>query len=122
MSIVTGVASLEKCLQWSLFYLSWIYSHYAPGDTYLAVIPGQDVGIPEYAIVDWEYKMNFLNFLTWRLVATPRVYIESILVESMEHRSVLQLCPILGTPVLANTPSMFRSEYCTAATANEEGP
>lgn len=48
---------------------------------------GKDVGIPKFATLNWEYSANPLNPLTWRILTTPRVYIDNVIVESMEHRS-----------------------------------
>lgn len=62
-------------------------TYYEPGEQYTSVIPGTDVSIPKYATLNWEYKTNPLNPLTWRILASPRVYIDFIIVESMEHHS-----------------------------------
>lgn len=53
---------------------------------YSAVIPGQDVGIPDTVVLNWEYRTNPLNPLTWRIVS-PRVYIQHIIAESLEHNA-----------------------------------
>ncbi|GAB0094042.1 pancreatic triacylglycerol lipase [Sergentomyia squamirostris] len=84
---------------------------YEPGHKYVTVMPGKDVGIPKYAIVNWEYKTNPLNPLTWRVIS-PRVYIEYIIVESLEHKSSLRLCPMFNNPVVADTENVFRHDYC----------
>lgn len=86
--------------------------YYEPGLEYTAVTPGRDIGIPKYAYLEWEYKANPLNPLTWRILTTPRVYVEYITIESLEHRSKLKLCPIFGTPVQADTENLFKDEYC----------
>jgi len=49
-----------------------------------AVIFGHDIGIPKYATLHWEYKTNPLNPLTWRIVSSPRVYIEYITIQTLE--------------------------------------
>lgn len=61
--------------------------YYEPGLEYTAVTPGRDIGTPKYAYLEWEYKANPLNPLTWRILTTPRVYVEYITIESMEHRT-----------------------------------
>lgn len=61
--------------------------YYEPGYEYTTVVPGRDVGTPRYAMLEWEYKANPLNPLTWRILSTPRVYVEYITIESLEHRS-----------------------------------
>lgn len=87
-------------------------SHYEPGKNYTSVFPGRDVDIPQYVIVNWEYEMNFLNILTWRLLERPRVHIDYIIVESLEHKSSLKLCPVFKTPVATGSPLTFRNENC----------
>lgn len=64
-----------------------IPTHYEPGLNYTSITPGSDVGIPKYATLNWEYKTSLLNPLTWRILSAPRVYIDYIIVESMEHKS-----------------------------------
>ena len=59
---------------------------FEPEKVYSAVVPGQDVGIPEAVILNWEYRTNPLNPLTWRIVS-PRVYIQHIIAESLEHNA-----------------------------------
>lgn len=86
--------------------------YYEPGYNYTAVMPGRDVGTPEQAILSWEYKSNPLNPLTWRILATPRVYIDSIMVESLEYNSKLMLCSMYKEPVAADSGVLFRNEYC----------
>lgn len=88
------------------------FSHYEPGKNYTSVIPGKDVGIPQYVVVNLDYDMNILNILTWRILERPRVHIEYIVVESLEHKSSLKLCPVFQTPVVAGTPLAFRNENC----------
>lgn len=51
------------------------------------MLSGKEAGIPKLVRLNWEYKTNPLNPLTWRILATPRVYIKYIEIESMEHNS-----------------------------------
>lgn len=71
----------------SHFPIAYRSRFYEPGFEYTAVAPGRDIGIPRHASLEWEYKANPLNPLTWRILSTPRVYIEYITIESLEHRS-----------------------------------
>lgn len=61
--------------------------YYEPGLKYTTVVSGQDIGIIEYATLSWEYKANPLNPLTWRILASPRVYVDHIILESLDHRT-----------------------------------
>lgn len=69
-----------------VIYFLRFYRSFEPEKMYSAVIPGRDVGIPESVVLNWEYRTNPLNPLTWRIVA-PRVYIQHIIVESLEHNA-----------------------------------
>lgn len=62
-------------------------TYYEPRKNYTAVVAGKEIGIPKYATLNWEYKTNPLNPLTWRLLTSPRVYVESVIIESLEHKS-----------------------------------
>lgn len=68
------------------FILFHFYRNFEPESVYSAIIPGADIGIPDTMFMNWEYRTNPLNPLTWRIVA-PRVYIQHIIVESLEHNS-----------------------------------
>lgn len=57
---------------------------YAPGKTYMNVLPGEEVGVPISATLEWEFKTSFVNPLTWRLLSNPRIYISTVIVESLE--------------------------------------
>lgn len=68
-------------------YFSEEAEYMEPGQTYAAVMAGRNVGVPTHATLNWEYRTNPLNPLTWRILATPRIYVDYIVVESMEHNS-----------------------------------
>ncbi|XP_053697813.1 pancreatic triacylglycerol lipase-like [Sabethes cyaneus] len=86
--------------------------YFEPSKNYSAVMAGKDVGLPKKAFLSWEYKTNPLNPLTWRLLAAPRVYVEYMIVQTLEHRSRQKLCPRLHTPVHADRDNEFRLDYC----------
>lgn len=58
--------------------------YYEPGSTHTMVMPGDVVGKPEAVEISWEYRTSVFNPLTWRLLHTPRVYIDSLTIESLE--------------------------------------
>lgn len=66
--------------------------YYEPGSTHAVVLPGDVVGKLEAVEISWEYRASVFNPLTWRLLHTPRVYIDSLSVESLEaaHRYVYE--------------------------------
>lgn len=76
----TGVENSTETM-----YLSEMASYMEPGKTYAAVMAGRNVGVPTHATLNWEYHPHLLNPLTWRILATPRIYVDHIVVESMEY-------------------------------------
>lgn len=58
--------------------------YYEPGSTHTVVLAGDVVGKPEAIEISWEYQASVFNPLTWRLLHTPRVYIDSLTIYSLE--------------------------------------
>ena len=58
--------------------------YYEPGSTHAVVLPGDVVGKLEAVEISWEYRASVFNPLTWRLLHTPRVYVDSLTIESLE--------------------------------------
>jgi hypothetical protein len=60
--------------------------YYEPGSDHQVTIAGAPVGKLESAILRWEYRTNPLNPLSWRFIATPRIYISWMHIESIEEK------------------------------------
>lgn len=58
--------------------------YYEPGSTHTAVLSGDIVDQPNSVEITWEYETSVFNPLTWRILTTPRVYIDSVIIESLE--------------------------------------
>ncbi|XP_020804936.1 pancreatic triacylglycerol lipase [Drosophila serrata] len=88
--------------------------YFEPGYEYKALVAGRDVREPEYAIVNWEYPTSILNPLTWRILSSPRIYLEYVLIEAMESSELyLKLCPQHEGAILAGAENVLRSNYCS---------
>ncbi|XP_037937088.1 pancreatic triacylglycerol lipase-like [Teleopsis dalmanni] len=86
--------------------------YYEPGFEYSALVPGKDLRDPAFATVFLEYQTNILNPLTWRILASPRIYLDYIIVESLEFKNIyLKLCPLDGSAVLSGE-NVFHAKYC----------
>jgi hypothetical protein len=74
--------------------------YYEPGSEHRVTVPGDPVGKLESAILRWEYRTNPLNPLTWRFIATPRIYIGWMKIESIEERDRFVLFSLLPQFIL----------------------
>lgn len=71
--------------------------YFEPGTNHTYLTIGEDVQDISTIMVEYRFKQT-LNPLTWRIF-TPRVYIEFIEIESMEHNWALKVCPHHQLPV-----------------------
>lgn len=85
---------------------------YEPGRNYTRVLAGTSVGKPRKITLTWEYNTSFLNPLTWRILNSPRVYVEYIILQSLEYRTKIRLCPHYNKPVTENVESLFTQDNC----------
>lgn len=67
--------------------LTPVPQYYEPGKNYTSMTIGDDVPTPKFVTLIWDYKTNPINPLTWRILASPRLYIEFIVLETMEQHS-----------------------------------
>lgn len=85
MSII--IHSLQRTIETEKLPFTEAPMFYEPGRNYTSITPGKDVGVPRYATLNWEYRTNPLNPLTWRILSSPRVYIDYVILETLEHQS-----------------------------------
>ncbi|XP_039961504.1 pancreatic lipase-related protein 2 [Bactrocera neohumeralis] len=88
--------------------------YFEPGFEYSALVTGKGVPDPaSYASVYWEYQTNFLNPLTWRILSAPRIYLDYIMIESLEYPDMqLKLCPLNENAVISGTENILQEKYC----------
>lgn len=87
--------------------------YFEPGYEYTALVPGRDLQKPGHASVYWEYQTNILNPLTWRILSAPRIYLEYILIESLESSDTyLKLCPLHEGAILSGAENVLHTAYC----------
>ena len=83
---------VSKCVdcyiscRFSKFICSFRVQYYEPGSEHQVIVPGEPVGKLISAILQWEYRTNPLNPLTWRFFLTPHIYIDWMEIESIEDR------------------------------------
>ncbi|KAL6257487.1 hypothetical protein P5V15_011057 [Pogonomyrmex californicus] len=92
--------------------LSSTSKYYEPGSTHTIVLPGDIVGKPYAAEVTWKYQTSVFNPLTWRLLHTPRAYIDSLAIKNLESNYGIIVCPDNTKTLIANEPKVLTSENC----------
>lgn len=60
--------------------------YHQPGVIYTALVAANEVPSIKYVEVEWNYQTNVFNPLTWRIIASPRIYITEVTVRSLETR------------------------------------
>ncbi|XP_076160509.1 pancreatic lipase-related protein 2 [Ptiloglossa arizonensis] len=98
--------------------LSSNLKYYEPGSTHTVVLAGNVVGKPEAVEISWEYQTSVFNPLTWRLLHTPRVYIDSLVVDNLETSHGITVCPDGTKTIIANEPKLLTTKNCGNANLN----
>ncbi|KAK9303172.1 hypothetical protein QLX08_004964 [Tetragonisca angustula] len=86
--------------------------YYEPGSTHAVVLPGDVVDKLEAVEISWEYRASVFNPLTWRLLHTPRVYVDSLTIESLEAAHGITVCPDETKTLVANEPKILTTDNC----------
>lgn len=58
--------------------------YHEPGRTYTGVVAADEVHRLKAVEVEWRYESSLMNPLTWRILATPRIYVAEVVVEALE--------------------------------------
>lgn len=86
---------------------------YHPGDIEKKLVALKDTGHPPISvIVEWKYETNLFNPITWRLLKSPSIYVETLKLSSIEYNTDITVCPKLNKPVVANLPTIMKTKYC----------
>ncbi|XP_055383035.1 pancreatic triacylglycerol lipase [Condylostylus longicornis] len=87
--------------------------YFEPGEEYVSVVPGKDIQNPTHATITWDYQTSLLNPLTWRIVSTPRIYVDFILIESIENpKFEMKLCPQMDSPIISGSDNILEINKC----------
>lgn len=108
----------EKEKKSERIHLSPHSKYYEPGSTHTVVLPGDVVGKPETIEISWEYQASVFNPLTWRLLHTPRVYIDFLTIYSLESSHGITVCPDATKTLIANEPKILTTKNCQNAESN----
>lgn len=94
----------------SKFLLNQYSVFFAPGTNHTFLAVGEDAENVKNVIVDYKHKQT-ANPLTWR-VFTPKIYLEFIVIESMEHGWKIKLCPHHSLPISSGEGVTFTEDSC----------
>jgi pancreatic triacylglycerol lipase len=94
----------------SKFDINQVPVYFGPGTNHTFMAVGEDAVNVKSAIVDYKYKST-ANPLTWR-VFRPKIYLEFVAIESMEHNWRIQLCPHHSLPISSGEGLEFTEEAC----------
>lgn len=86
--------------------------HFAPDKNFTFLAIGDEIDDIKSVVVDYKHKST-ANPLTWR-VFTPKIYLEYILIQSMEKSDSLEikLCPSHEMPISSGDGVLFKEESC----------
>lgn len=60
--------------------------YHEPGATYTAVVASDEIPLLKAVEVEWQYHSSMFNPLTWRILASPRLFIAKVKVEGLEMK------------------------------------
>ena len=84
-----------------------------PGTVYTSVQPGFYLKIPLNVVkVQFTYQTSLVNPLTWRILTTPKIYLDYVRVDLLETKESLLVCPIHKKPLISLKPQIMYSSYC----------
>lgn len=86
--------------------------YFEPGFEYTTLVAADYVSEPTYATVQWEYSTNLLNPLTWRIISSPRIYVDYIEIQSLETGILYKLCPGYDEPIIAGNENILQINNC----------
>ncbi|XP_070507866.1 pancreatic lipase-related protein 2-like [Chironomus tepperi] len=94
------------------FLLNQQSIHFAPGKNFTFLAIGDEIEDIKSVVVDYKHKST-ANPLTWR-VFTPKIYLEYILIQSMEQSDSveLKLCPSHESPISSGEGLLFKGDSC----------
>ncbi|XP_064104797.1 pancreatic triacylglycerol lipase-like isoform X3 [Macrobrachium nipponense] len=65
---------------------------FEPGNVYTFMIGTPDLGEIKWALLEWTYVTALYNPLTWRFLSQPSVYVNRIIIDSIEMQQRYEFC------------------------------
>lgn len=60
--------------------------YHEPGVNYTAVVASDEIPLLKAVEVEWQYHSSMFNPLTWRILASPRLFVANVKVEGLEMK------------------------------------
>ncbi|CAH0555316.1 unnamed protein product [Brassicogethes aeneus] len=90
----------------------FVNGYYGPGDYFQKVIVADEVKDLRAVEVTWKYTSSLFNPLTWRILTNPKIFLDEIIVDSLELQKSLRVCPKNKMPLLNGIPQLMIPSYC----------
>lgn len=92
------------------FVLNQYSVYFAPDTNHTFLATGDNAEDVKSVTIYYKYKST-ANPLSWR-VFTPKIYLEFIVIESMEHVWSMKLCPHHSLPISSGEGLVLTEEAC----------
>lgn len=92
--------------------VGFVSGFHEPGGLYMAVVATDSVPHLRAVELEWRYNSSLFNPLTWRILATPRIYLKKITVEALENEESITVCPKWQKPLANGVPQLMIPSYC----------
>jgi len=86
--------------------------YHEPGSVHTSVIAADYVKNLSAVEVEWDYNVSVFNPLTWRILTSPRLFIDKVTVESLESGKKVTVCPKAHKPLINGISQLFLEAYC----------
>ena len=84
--------------------------YFSPGSNHTFLSIGEAMEEIETIMVEYKFRQT-MNPLTWR-INSPRIYIEYLVIQSMEHNFHVKFCPHHKLPILEDKGVIFKQDSC----------
>lgn len=62
--------------------------YHGPGSVHTAVVAADEVPAIKFVEVEWKYDSSMFNPLTWRIFASPRIFVTEVTVRVLETQQL----------------------------------
>ncbi|CAG9830045.1 unnamed protein product [Diabrotica balteata] len=92
--------------------IGFISGFHEPGGLYTGVVATDSVPHMKAIEIEWKYNSSLFNPLTWRILTTPKIYLNKITVDALEISQSITVCPKNYMPLANGIPQLMIPSYC----------